>query len=736
MSKKINNKIFVVAAAVCFLLLIMYTHSRGHREHLIDIDMLNWNGGYQEGDHYVIDEKNEKGVICYTNLMELNPGDYVIRLHYEQQFVENKIRVRYGSEFVEVSLPLDAAVCEVPLTVREDTRQVRVEIDYEQTGKFVIYGIEVIGRQILFTDMYFFMVLTVLCAAAFLIADQKGFFDVSAQKKLAWAILWGAVLVASLPLLGNGLIDGADLDWHLARIDGIRDALTTGQFPARISPYEYNGYGMLQTMYPNGFLYFPALLRLLGVSALTAYKTLIVLINIATGLAVYYTVNLIGKGSKLCRDEERKGADKLAWCGAVAAALYCLMPYRLINIYSRGALGEVLAMVFLPLLFLALFHLLIGDQKKWYWLSIAVTGMIQTHIISFMLCILICIGVCVIWFKRFFSDGRYLCAGKAALLTAALNAVYLVPFLYFYLGKFTGAEEIKSVSGYLEVNELFLTGYDGFAVPMFGTVGLACAIFIFMGFLYYDRGKNELYRFFQTLAVFGAAGLLLATELTPYKQLLKLTPYRVIMESLQFPWRLLGITAAAAALLTGCFLAADKKLYQFRCSLAIGLLAVAVTAAIPCVSEPTIYLMDEITRDSYRDYVPTNAVAAETDISDTTLRLSDEGAVSLTDYRRAGRDITFTYTSDADGQYVDIPVFYYPGCFAAKDGSGRALSMEESPEGRIRLHLNQAVEPLSVRVSYQDAPMFVIALWISIVTALFVVIRLVYKRKKIRAIQN
>lgn len=193
MSKKRNKKIIVVAAAVCFLLLMMYTHSRGHKEHAITIDMLNWNGGYQEGDHYVIDEKNEQGVICYTNLMELTPGDYVIRLHYEQQFVENKIRVRYGSEFVEVSLPLDAAVCEVPLTVREDTRQVRVEIDYEQTGKFVIYGIEVIGRQILYTDMYFFMALTVLCAAAFLIADQKGFFDVSAQKKLAWAILWGGV---------------------------------------------------------------------------------------------------------------------------------------------------------------------------------------------------------------------------------------------------------------------------------------------------------------------------------------------------------------------------------------------------------------------------------------------------------------------------------------------------------------------------------------------------------------
>lgn len=730
-------KITGAAAIVVVVLLLLYIHNRGHREYVIGIDALHWNGGYLEGDHYVIDEKNEQGVICYTNLMELNPGDYVIRVNYEQQFVENTIRIHYGDKITELPLPLDETVFEVPLSTDEAHNRVMIEILYQKTGKFTITSVELIGAQIFFTDMYFLMVIMLLSVGIVLVLRWKGIFDVSGQRKLSWLLLWGAIIISCLPFAEAGISPGDDIFWHMGRIDGIRDALRIGGFPARISPYEYNGYGMLQTMYPNGFLYLAALLRLCHVSAPLAYKVIMILGNIGAGLAASYAVVSI-----LREQDGGNRSEKQAWCGAVAGAVYCLMPYRLLNIYSRSALGEVLAMVFWPLLFLGLYHLLIGNKKKWYWLAIAMTGMINTHIISFMLSFLICAGICLIWVKRLCSERRYLYGVRAALFTIALNAVYLVPFLYFYLGKYTGADMITYAGEPMKVMYLMTAGFKSFLAPMFGVAGLACLAIIIAGVFFREKAKSDSDWFLLTILLLGCICLFAATDLVPYEQLLKLPLFEALVKSIQFPWRLVGIATAAAALLVGWVQAVNDGLYRYRYVLAVGLMVLLLPAIVPFFREGDLSRMDEFSRDNYQDYFPDNARKTEKEmteidvIDDTTLRLSDENTVNVHDYQRAGKDITFTYTSDAEGQYVDIPVFYYPGCFAAKDGSGRVLSMEESPEGRIRLHLDQAAEPLSVKVSYQDAPMFVIALWVSIVTALLVIVWLAYGRKKIRTTQN
>ena len=48
----------------------------------------------------------------------------------------------------------------------------------------------------------------------------------------------------------------------LARINGIYEGLRTGQFPVQINPVQLGGYGYLPgSMYPQLFLYFPAILK-------------------------------------------------------------------------------------------------------------------------------------------------------------------------------------------------------------------------------------------------------------------------------------------------------------------------------------------------------------------------------------------------------------------------------------------------------------------------------------------
>lgn len=107
---------------------------------------------------------------------------------------------------------------------------------------------------------------------------------------IAFVLIYGVVL-ASYPLFSDYLIDGHDLRFHLYRIEGLKAGLQSGQFPVRIDPVHNAGYGYATaTMYPNLFLYFPAILRLRGVSMVMSYQILLISINTLTALIMYYSI--------------------------------------------------------------------------------------------------------------------------------------------------------------------------------------------------------------------------------------------------------------------------------------------------------------------------------------------------------------------------------------------------------------------------------------------------------------
>ena len=85
------------------------------------------------------------------------------------------------------------------------------------------------------------------------------------------------LLIASIPLLNNYLIRGHDIYFHLMRIEGLAQGMKTGDFPVRIQPAWYGGYGYaVSVFYSDLFLYPVALLRLAGVSLQDSYKVYVV----------------------------------------------------------------------------------------------------------------------------------------------------------------------------------------------------------------------------------------------------------------------------------------------------------------------------------------------------------------------------------------------------------------------------------------------------------------------------
>ena len=161
-----------------------------------------------------------------------------------------------------------------------------------------------------------------------------------------------SLLTVLYPLLPKGLYMGTDAPFHLARIESLYLALKEGVFPAKIhfaEAYSF-GYGV-GFFYPDCFLYFPALLRLMGLSLEISYKIYAVAVTVIAWLNMYTAVEL------LC---ERK-RHVVSACGA-AMYIMCLQYTR--YLYSVQAVGSYTAMAFLPVCIGELLNILYRDYRR------------------------------------------------------------------------------------------------------------------------------------------------------------------------------------------------------------------------------------------------------------------------------------------------------------------------------------------------------------------------------------
>lgn len=139
------------------------------------------------------------------------------------------------------------------------------------------------------------------------------------------------------PLLSPGFFPIHD-DTQVARVYEMHKALSDGMFPARWVQDLGYGYGYpIFNFYAPLSYYVGSLFMFIGSDALTATKLMIGLGTILSGLFMYLLA--------------REFWGKVG--GVVSGLLYLYAPYHALNIYVRGAIAELWAYAFLPIIFLA-----------------------------------------------------------------------------------------------------------------------------------------------------------------------------------------------------------------------------------------------------------------------------------------------------------------------------------------------------------------------------------------------
>ena len=652
---------------------------------------LNRNFGLPAYDYTSVNEDSgASGAWLTTDRYALNRGTYSVSVEYTATAPGSTLSlIDNGKTISETELSTAETYLIVPFALEKDCQDLQIWVNYGGSGLMTVYSIALNPVTRFYNDTYYytfaFLLLNILglCYAAY---EKRHPLDRKA--KAVAVILLGIGLFSFLPYANGSLPWADDLCYHLIRIEGIKDGLRDGQFPVYIYPEGLQGYGYLNCMYPNLFLYLPAFLRLFGVSIAASYKTLVLLFHLATAFLTYYSMKSIYP--------RRKPA-------LAAALLYCLCTYRYVNFYARGAVGEALAMTFFPLLIAGLYHVLVGEKKKWWMLALGLIGLLQTHILSATLGAFLCVIAGILFFGQVVREKRFVPIFKAAGSFVLWNLWFLVPFLYYYKNANfrLSALDYSTYSEYsLLLSDLAGTiNLDNNRTLTLGLSVVLCAgIALFYSVTRQQQKQQEETAdtttwnpiFFNLLLVMGIVFTVLLLGQFNAKAFMELPVFDWFFKKIQFPWRLLG-PASLCFIMVGCIGVEESRLLQkYTGAIFVGL---ALISMLPF----TLYHEEQF---MYATYTDTTSVGHESKLigipkgentivypyewrrdglGDALLvpeyvRTSDFSETAISDFSRKGTTSSITYATTAEDCLIEFPVQYYSG-YKAYDENGNKVEI-------------------------------------------------------------
>lgn len=330
------------------------------------------------------------------------------------------------------------------------------------------------------------------------------------------------------------MMQTVDGEYHLGRFGNFRQALIQGQFPPRWGPSLNYGYGypVFNFNYPLPNIMAVLIHPLVG-SYVNSFKAMVVISFISAGVACYV---LFYQQSKTA--------------GLLAATVYLIAPYSLLNVFERGSIGEILAFGLLPWLLYWVQKQALSPSKihfvaltsclSLFWISHNLTAVFGTGLLILYLVVFhrqqlkhliwpsLLAGLLVAWFwLPALNEITY-----TNLAHASLNTDY---YLFF--------KDFRSLLQIPPDNTYALTAAG---VPIKQQVGYApLAVFgLSLWVLFRSRTKTHHKLFFWTL-IFGLA--VFATNQASEFLWRMIPPARYM----QFPFRSIFYSTFAAALMSG-----------------------------------------------------------------------------------------------------------------------------------------------------------------------------------------
>lgn len=522
-------------------------------------------------------------------------------------------------------------------------------------------------------------------------------------------ILFSSAFFILSPLTQFGAPGGHDHYFHLSRVAELDWLIRDGYYYGRWTPDFNYGFGYpLFNFYPLVIYYVAQPFRALGLSVLDALNWVIVIGTLLSGLLMY----LFGKTFW-----GRYG-------GLVCAVAYMYAPYRILTLYVRGAIPEMFAMTFLPLIFWSVYHAV--RTKRTIYLVAGAIGfglLVPSHNVTavfFTICLIAYCGFILL--EHVFSTGYHwnnvLRPLSALILMGALgvglSAIYWLPAMaekQFVAAQnlYTGYHDVAKHFVYLPQFFSRAWGYGGSGEgpddDMSFQLGLEhvllavlSAAVVFWRWRQAPRQRNH------TIFYLGMVLCLMFAMTSKSLVFWRTLP---LVAFISFPWRLLSLTAFALSFLCGgIMLISFDERFRFGNRI-VQLLVIAAILALTvgyCRPKTILPLGDEhfsraAMRQTYGtalndEYSPIWSGNYEDQIQNSEIQIS-AGEADITGLRTTMLSYHFVVTA-ATPATLRIGMLYFPGWHAYQDGE-RIPLIPEKNTGLLSFTVAQGIHMLDIR---------------------------------------
>lgn len=487
---------------------------------------------------------------------------------------------------------------------------------------------------------------------------------VTRQKIIRATVFLITVFIVCIPLLSVGLPKGHSVYFHLLRIEGLKDGLLSGQFPVRINPLFFNGYGYgVPMFYPDVFLYLPAVLRIAGVGIEASCKIYIAVVSAALFISTYYC---------------GKGITKSNNAALVAAVAFSLSHYFLSNIYIRFDIGELTSFVFLPFIVYGLYNFIHEDFDKPWLFLLGFIGLVFTHLISVVLSFLACCVITLFGFRRL-TLKKLLALAVIMIATVGITCWFWLPLIEQYLTQSFNTD-------FTVLGSLRYTAAD--PAQMFSlTGGLTSIGFIFLFllplrilFIKIPMDKDKM-RAIDWCLIIGFVLIFCSSKLFPWEL------FQPMLGNIQIPWRLYALASLFLSFAMGYI--TDNLKYHIKIGFVLIFVAASAVVNLQNTADFTRFPPEYYSEASntyppdgreyfpylmsYKEYAQIESLTSSTEV------LTDTGA-SLS-YNKTGIMLTIDYKKS---EYINIPLVYYKGYTAVYDGpNGAETLVIDGPRFRV-----------------------------------------------------
>ncbi|HSW97855.1 MAG TPA: 6-pyruvoyl-tetrahydropterin synthase-related protein [Candidatus Saccharimonadales bacterium] len=495
-----------------------------------------------------------------------------------------------------------------------------------------------------------------------------------------------------LPLTHHGFFQSDDGEWMIIRLSAFYQALHDGQFPVRFLQRLNFGYGypVAEFLYPGSF-YLGSLLHIIHFGFVNSIKGVIGISLVGSLIFTYFWLN--------------KLFSKFASLIGALVALY--LPYHLYDVYKRGSVGEVFALMWVPFILWQI------ERNSFFFTTIGIAFLIISHntLAALFLPLIICYMAKKVYTSKKRKESSYYYI-YILLSSLGLSAFFWLPIPFELSKTVFSSTSVSQWSNYFSTIEQI--GLVSYAV-------LFAILFIFI----FKKARPSKHRLTVIFFIISVVSIFMATFASSF--VWNILPANFI----QFPFRFLSVIVVTIPFLAAFAVSVFKGKWQW--TMGIVLLLILAYSAWP-FSKPVeyfdkgegYYYTNDATTTVQDEYMPV-WVKQKPLTSIPQKAIIVRGSGTITNVQPTNDKVEFV-TDLKRPSMIQVNTIYWPGWHAFVDGDLVPISYS-NPQGVMKIQVPKGSH--TVTFDFGETPIRLIADVISLFSLICLIIIILKTKKKL-----